>query len=110
MIIIESLIFCFGIYLIYMTAKMNRTHEIPARLVSDKINMARAKDIDGYIKYTTPRFYAFSVVLIVFSLLDIFSEVIVLSPIVRLIGCVLYIAALIYYCKITLKAQKKYLV
>lgn len=110
MIIIESLIFCFGVYLIVMTTKMNTTHEIPARMVSDKINMERARDKEGYIKYMTPRCYLFAFALIVFSVLDIFSEVIILPSWVRLIVYVSYIAVLIYYCKITLKAQTKFLV
>jgi len=110
MVIITMFLFVAGIYLVVNTIKMKNTGEIPKALINNKINLERAKDIPGFIVYMYPRGIIMGILICVFSALLIYNDLFgTLNAYVLLVAEVGYIAAIIYYAVICVKAQNKYL-
>lgn len=109
MAVLTLIIFFYGAYLIYACIEMKRTGTIPKMLVNNKINLDRAKDIPGYIKYMFSRSLIFGLFLCVFSALLIAAEYVSFNPIFLLIVQVIYITGIIIYTMMTVKATRQYL-
>ncbi len=82
--ILDLLIMACGVYMVYWAVQMRSTNEIPAMLVGKGFPVSRAKDPEGFIRYTFPFTFA--------------------------TGAILFAAVLIGYGMMLMKAQKKYLV
>lgn len=106
--VIEMLLFGYGIYVIFLHIKMKNTGEIPTALVSNRINMASARDIPGYISYTFPRGIVFGVIVSACSAAIYFRSYV--GAIVALAAEIIFLITLIVHAVITIKAQKKYLI
>lgn len=111
MVIIEVILCAYGIYMVYAAIQMKKTGNIPARLISNKINLERSKDIPGFIKFMFPRCFIFGIIMAVCSLILGIRELELISipAVVALVAEVLYLAAIIYYVIIIVKAQNRFL-
>lgn len=110
MIVLTLFLFAAGVYLLVNTVKMKNTGTIPQALINNKINLERAKDIPGYIKFMYPRGIAMGIALSLFSALSIYNEFSgTVNVYILFVARIGYAAALIYYSVISVKAQNKYL-
>ena len=109
MIAIEIILIICGGYILYLTLKMKASGEIPPFLVNGKVNLERAKDKPGFIKYMFPKLIVFSLGIIVFAVLSLISDTVELSPYISLASYVIYAGLLIYLGIVSVKAQNKYL-
>ncbi|MCR5279604.1 MAG: hypothetical protein K6E19_09215 [Lachnospiraceae bacterium] len=108
MVLTLLLIGC-GFYLLYSVIRMKVTGEIPRGLINVKINLDRAHDKEGYIKYIFPRGIIFGIILIASSTVLLLSEFMTVSPYLMLAAELLYFGGIIYYAVISVKAQNKFL-
>ena len=83
--------------------------KIPGFLVSGKVNTDRAKDVPGFIAYMFPRLIFFSIAVTVFCVVSLIGDLYDISPYITVISVVFYIAILIYYCIVSVKAQNRFL-
>ncbi len=102
------LIVC-GVYLLVQTIRMKVTGIIPRGLINIKINLERSHDKEGYIRYMFPRGIVFGIVLIACAAVLLISEFTAVSPFILLAAEILYIAGIIYYAVISVKAQNRFL-
>ena len=110
MVIITIFIFCWGLYLIYMTTRMKSTGEIPKQLISTKINLERARDIHGYINHMYKMNMIFGILICVLSGILIYENFRPINEWVHIVANYGYFIILVVYAVITVKAQNKYLV
>lgn len=110
MIAITIFIFCWGLYLIYMTVRMKSSGEIPKQMLSNKINLDRARDIPGYIAHMYKINMFFGILICVLSGILIYENFRPINDWVHIIANAGYLVGLIVYAVITVKAQNKYLV
>ena len=109
MLIITILLFVCGVYIIFNSLKMKASGTIPKSLISNKINLERAKNIPGYISYMFPRGIIFGIALCIFSSVLIAGEFTEVNPVLMLIVQLGYFFGIIYYSAISIKAQNKFL-
>lgn len=107
--VIVYFILAVGVYFLYNAFKMKASGEIPPFLISNRINLERAHDIPGYIKFMFPHCMIFGFGICAFSAVIILNDYFSINWIFRLICEAGYFADVIYYCIISVKAQKKYL-
>lgn len=107
--ILEYFLFGAGIYYIVMVQKMKMTGKIPSTLISNKVNLERSKDVPGYMKYIYPRGMIFGILICVFSLIIIMNHYVTIYPLIVLLAEVGFIALIIWYSIISVKAQNKFL-
>ena len=110
MIIIETVLLGCAVYILFLTVKMKSSRVIPSFFVNPKIDLTKAKDKEGFIDYMTGKLFLFSALLILFSGISLLSEYVSLPVYVSVITNVAYIAMLVFYAVITVKAQNKYLI
>lgn len=108
---VSFLIFAIGVYVIVMDIKMKNTGTIPNGLINNKVNLDRAKDIPGFIKYMFVRNLVFGILICICSALLILNDYgyMTINVYVQLALHILYIAGIIYYARVIYKAQQKYL-
>lgn len=107
--ILDILIIACGIYMVYWAVQMKKTHKIPEMLTGKGFPANRAKDPEGFIKFTYPFTMAAGILLFAAGLigsLDIFA----FHPMADLLTSFAPIAVITAYGVILMKAQKKYLV
>ena len=107
--ILDLLIMACGVYVVYWAVQMKSTHKIPAMLVGKGFPINRAKDPEGFIRFTFPFTFATGVFLLAIGLvgaLDIFSTYPLADTLMRIVLVIVVIA----YGMMLMKAQKKYLV
>ena len=107
--VIEIVLLGCALYILFMTFRMKATRNIPRFFVNAKIDIEKAKDKEGYIDFMTPRLIVFSLALAAFSGVALLSEFFSLPFYVSIITNVAYIALLVVYAVISVKAQTKYL-
>ncbi len=103
--ILDLLIMACGVYMVYWAVQMRSTNEIPAMLVGKGFPVSRAKDPEGFIRYTFPFTFATGAILFAAGL-GLFST----SPPAETLMRIALVAVLIGYGMMLMKAQKKYLV
>ena len=106
--ILDLLIMACGIYIIYWAVQMKSTNKIPAMLVGKGFPIDRAKDPEGFIKFTFPFTFLTGVLLLlagVLGALGIFG----LYPMADVLLRIVTVAIIIGYGTVLMKAQKKYL-
>ncbi len=64
--ILDLLIMACGVYMIYWAVQMRSSNKIPAMLVGKGFPIDRAKDPDGFIRFTFP--FTFSTGVVLFAL------------------------------------------
>lgn len=107
--ILDLLIMACGVYIIYWAVQMKSTQKIPEMLVGKGFHIDRAKDPEGFIKFTFPFTLLTGVLIFAAGLLGglgIFR----LYPLADMLSRLLTVAVLIGYGSLLMKAQKKYLV
>ncbi|MCR5117466.1 MAG: hypothetical protein K6A97_08165 [Lachnospiraceae bacterium] len=109
MIIIETVLLGCALYILFLTVKMKKSREIPSFFVNPKIDLSKARDKEGFIDNMTGKLFLFSALLILFSGISLLSEYVSFPDYVSIITNVAYIAMLVYYAVVTVKAQNKYL-
>ncbi len=110
MLLINLILFASGFWLIYMCNSMKSTGVIPKQLISNKINIERAKDVPGYIKHMYPRGIAFGIFLSALSALMILNLYVPLNYFVNLFIQLLFIAGIVVYAVMAVKAQNRFLI
>lgn len=106
----DLLIMACGVYMAYWALQMKREHKIPEMLVGKNFKLERAKDPDGFIKYTFPYTLGTGVILFAAGFilsLGLFTETFPLFDTLISLGLVVLI---ILYGVVLMKAQKWYLV
>lgn len=106
---IEILLIACAVYMVYLTFKMKQTGEIPTFFVNNKVKLENAKDKEGYIAFMFPRMLIFSFFVAAFAVLSILSNYFVFPGVVTLIIYIGYVALLIFYSIISVKAQNRFL-
>ncbi len=109
MVAVTAIILLWGVYLVYMSVKMKATGEIPKQMISNKIKLERAKDIPGFIDFMYLRSIIFGVIICVFSAILIVAEYVEINRWLLIFVQLGYLAGIIYYAIITVKAQNKFL-
>lgn len=107
---ITLFIFAWGIYLIYMTVKMKTSGVIPKQMLSNKINLDRAKDIPGYINHMYKINMIFGILICVLSGILIYENFRPINEWVHIAANAGYLVGLIVYAVIAVKTQNKYLI
>ncbi|MCR5720977.1 MAG: hypothetical protein K6G72_01305 [Lachnospiraceae bacterium] len=107
---ITLFIFAWGIYLIYMTVKMKASGVIPKQMLSNKINLDRAKDIPGYINHMYKINMIFGILICVLSGILIYENFRPINEWVHIAANAGYLVGLIVYAVIAVKTQNKYLI
>lgn len=107
--ILDLLIMACGIYMIYWAVQMKSTNKIPAMLVGKGFPISRAKDPDGFIRFTFPLTFATGVVLLTTGLAGAL-EIFVTYPLAETLMRIILIVVIVVYGMMLMKAQRKYLV
>jgi len=107
--ILDLLIMACGVYVIYWAVQMKLTNQIPAMLVGKGFPVNRAKDPDGFIRFTFPFTLAAGIVLFVVGLVGALG-VLMTYPVAETLMRAALIVAITAYGVVLMKAQKKYLV
>lgn len=97
-----------GIYMIYWSVQMKKTHEIPEMMVGKKFPLNRAKDPDGFIKASFPVTVVTGAILVAIGMLEAL-EILVLFEVLNASLSFIVVIVVIGYGMILLKLQKKYL-
>jgi len=108
--VIEFLLFGYGIYVIYLHIRMKQTGEISSTLLSNKINLDRAKDIPGYIEYTYLKGIIFGAFVSVCSAIILLVGYLSWPAWIGYITEIIFLIVLIVNSVFLIKAQKKFLV
>jgi hypothetical protein len=109
-IILDILIMACGIYMIYWAVQMKREHKIPEMLVGKGFKIERAKDPEGFIKYTFPYTFGTGVILFGAGLIEALEVIAYTHPYLNSIISMILVVIIIIYGVILMKAQKKYLI
>lgn len=107
--IFDLLIMACGIYMVYWAVQMKSTNKIPPMLVGKGFPINRAKDPEGFIKFTFPLTFATGVVLFATGLVGALG-IFVTYPLAETLMRIVLIVVIIAYGMMLLKAQRKYLV
>lgn len=107
--ILDILVMACGIYMVYWAVQMKSTNKIPEMLVGKGFPINRAKDPEGFIRFTFPFTFAAGVVLLVAGFLGAL-EILALYPVADTLVSVVPVVVIIGYGVILMKAQRKYLV
>ena len=107
--ILDLLIMACGIYMVYWAVQMKSTNKIPAMLVGKGFPINRAKDPEGFIKFTFPFTFSTGVVLFAMGLIGAL-ELFITYPLAETLMRIVLVAVIIAYGVVLMKAQKKYLV
>lgn len=112
MVAIEIGLFACGIYLIIRSILMKKSGTIPNLIVNGKINLERARDKEGYINYMFIRTIVFGALISVSSAFLAISDsgLCAVNPILLLLVQIVYVAALIYFAVVSVKAQNRFLI
>lgn len=108
-VVLDLLIMACGIYMMYWAVQMKSTNKIPPMLVGKGFPINRAKDSDGFIRYTFPLTLGVGVVLLLagtIGALELFAVYPMADTLMRLALLII----LIVYGMLLMRAQKKYLV
>lgn len=107
--ILDLLIMACGVYMIYWAVQMRSTNKIPAMLVGRGFPVNRAKDPEGFIRFTFPFTFAAGVLLVAVGLVGALG-IFITHPLAETLMRLVLVAVIIAYGVILMKAQKKYLV
>lgn len=107
--ILKILIIACGIYMIYWAVQMKQSGKIPEMLVGKGFPVNRAKDPEGFIRYTFPFTFGTGLAILIFGLISAL-ELLISYPVLDIMVNLAVVAAIIIYGMILMKAQKKYLV
>ncbi len=106
----DIIIMISGAYLIYVSVQMKRTGEISSSAIIGKgYDVKKAKDPKGFIDYMYMKSVIMGVLVILSGMLDYMNEMYWDLPYFGIIMCVVFLAIIVVYCKISMNAQKKYL-
>ncbi len=105
----DILIVLSGAYLIYSSVQMKRTGEISTLIVGKRYDLKKAKDLNGFIEYMYLKSIIMGVVVMAGGGLNYLNDNYWNIPNLGLIVCVVFLAVLAIYGKITIDAQNKYL-
>lgn len=107
--ILDLLIMACGVYIVYWAVQMKSTNKIPAMLVGKGFPIDRAKDPEGFIRYTFPFTFLTGVVLFLAGMLGALG-IFGLYPAADIVLRIVTVVVIIGYGTLLMKAQKKYLV
>ena len=107
--ILDLLIMACGIYIIYWAVQMKTTNKIPVMLVGKGFPINRAKDPEGFIKFTFPFTFATGIVLLGVGLVGAL-ELFATNPLAETVMRIVLVIVIVAYGMVLMKAQKKYLV
>jgi hypothetical protein len=107
--ILDLLIMACGVYMIYWSVQMRSSNKIPAMLVGKGFPIDRAKDPDGFIRFTFPFTFSTGVVLFVLGLVGALG-LFITYPLAETLMRIVLVVVIVIYGMILMKAQKKYLV
>lgn len=107
--ILDLLIMACGMYMIYWAVQMKSSNKIPTMLVGKGFPISRAKDPEGFMKYTFPFTMGTGILLFAAGLAGAL-EVFILYPWADTILSLLVVLVVLGYGMILMRAQKKYLV
>lgn len=107
--ILDLLIMACGVYMVYWAVQMKSTNKIPPMLVGKGFPINRAKDPEGFIRFTFPFTFATGVALLAMGLVGALG-LFITYPLVETLMRVVLVAVIIGYGAVLMKAQKKYLV
>lgn len=107
--VIDILFLLTGAYLLINTFIMKKKGTIPAPLVSKKVNLEKARDVDGYIKAIFLPNVLFGASLVLISLVSIFVGYYAIPSWVSIALFTCNFVSLILYSVFSVKIQNKYL-
>lgn len=107
--ILDLLVMACGVYMVYWAVQMRSSNKIPAMLVGKGFPLNRAKDPEGFIRFTFPFTFATGVVLFAAGLVGALG-IFIMFPLAETLMRILLVVVIVGYGIILMKAQKKYLV
>lgn len=107
--ILDLLVMGCGVYMVYWAVQMKSTNKIPAMLVGKGFPVSRAKDPEGFIRFTFPFTFATGVVLFVVGMIGALG-LFRIYPLVETLMRFALVVVIVGYGMVLMKAQKKYLV
>ncbi len=107
--ILDLLVMACGVYMVYWAVQMRSSNKIPAMLVGKGFPLNRAKDPEGFIRFTFPFTFATGVVLFAAGLVGALG-IFITVPLAETLMRILLVVVIVGYGIILMKAQKKYLV
>ncbi|MDE5824500.1 MAG: hypothetical protein K2H91_07450 [Lachnospiraceae bacterium] len=107
--ILDLLIMACGVYMVYWAVQMKSTNKIPVMLVGKGFPINRAKDPEGFIKFTFPFTFSTGVALFAMGLVGALG-LFITYPLAETLMRIVLVAVIIAYGVVLMKAQKKYLV
>jgi hypothetical protein len=108
--IMDVLIMACGVYMVYWAVQMKKEHKIPEMLVGKGFKIERAKDPEGFIKFTFPYTFGTGIILFAAGLIEALEVIAYTNPYLNTIISLLLVVIIILYGVVLMKAQKIYLV
>jgi threonine/homoserine/homoserine lactone efflux protein len=105
--ILDVLIMACGVYMVYWAIQMKREKKIPEMLVGKGFRIERAKDPEGFIKFTFPYTFATGVILFAAGLIEALEVITYTHPLINSLISFALVVVIIGYGVILMKAQKK---
>lgn len=109
MLVVEGFLAFCGLYMLFLLFKMKEEGVIPSFFLNPKIKIERANDIPGFIAYLFPRGVAFAIVMTLFATLELIGSFVGVLNWILVVARVLFIVAVVFYCKVTITAQNRFL-
>lgn len=107
--ILDLLVMACGVYMVYWAVQMRSTNKIPSMLVGKGFPVNRAKDPEGFIRFTFPLTFATGVVLFAVGLVGALG-LFITYPLAETLMRIMLVIVIAGYGMVLMKAQKKYLV
>lgn len=107
--VLDLLIIACGVYMIYWAVQMKLTKKIPMMLVGKGFPINRAKDPEGFMRFTFPFTFGTGVFLFAAGVVGALG-VLELYPVADILMRFVMVVLIIVYGMVLMKAQKKYLV
>jgi len=107
--VMDLLIMACGVYMIYWAVQMKASKKIPTMLVGKGFPINRAKDPEGFIRFTFPFTFGTGIALLVAGLTGAL-EIFVVYPLADVLLNIVVVIIVLGYGVILMRAQKKYLV
>ncbi|MDE7477894.1 MAG: hypothetical protein K2M91_08080 [Lachnospiraceae bacterium] len=107
--ILDLLLIACGAYVIYGAIQMKVAKKIPDMLVGKEFPVNRAKDTEGFIRFTFPLTVVVGIVLFVVGLVGVLG-LLAAHPMAETVMQIIMGMSVITYGMVLLSAQRKYLV
>lgn len=107
LLLMDLVIICFGVYMLYVSMTMKQTNKIHPILFADE-ELKHCKKQEELVAYIAPRMFAFAIITSLDGVVGIVSELFVTERILQFIFMVIFLISFIWFTKCLKKAREKF--